>query len=296
MPAAPLPPALRSGREFGPLPAMTATIPVSARRLAPLALAVAALLLWAAAALGQGLKFPELSGRVVDAAGVIDAASRERIAAKLAAHEAKTSDQIVVATVPSLQGTSIEDFANQLFRHWKLGQAKTSNGVLLLVAPAERKLRIEVGYGLEGSLTDATSRLIIQAAIAPKFRAGDFGGGVEAGVEAIVSTVTGDGEWQERVKLRNPDSDDGMTEVMAIIVFIFIIFVVVNMMAARNRPPGGWGRMHRRRSGDWIVINPGGNSSGGWSGGGGWGGGSSGGGGFSGGGGSSGGGGASGDW
>lgn len=275
---------------------MTAPVQASARRLALLALAAVALVLGVTTALTQGLTFPELTGRIVDAAGIIDSASRERIASKLAAHEAKTSDQIVVATIPSLQGTSIEDYANQLFRHWKLGQAKTNNGVLLLIAPADRKLRIEVGYGLEGSLTDATSKLIIQAAIAPKFRAGDFGGGVEAGVEAIVSTVTGDGEWQERVKLRNPADDDGVTEIMAIIVFIFIIFVVVNMMAARNRPPGGRGRMHRRRSGDWIVINPGGSSSGGWSGGsGGWsGGGDSGG--FSGGGGSSGGGGASGDW
>ena len=121
-----------------------------------------------APALAQGQPaFPALSGRVVDGAGIIPQDRRAQIDARLAAHEAKTTDQIVVATLPSLQGYAIEDFANRLFRFWRLGQDKTNNGVLLLVAPTERKVRIEVGYGLEGALTDALSRVVIATAITP---------------------------------------------------------------------------------------------------------------------------------
>lgn len=252
--------------------------------------AALAVLVWLPlAALAQSaLKFPELTGHIVDQAGILDAGAKSRIETKLAAHEQKTSDQVVVATVRSLQDTSVEDYANQLFRHWKLGQAKTNNGVLILVAPNERKVRIEVGYGLEGSLTDAISKMIIQAAIAPKFKAGDYGAGLDAGVDAITATLTGNSEWQDRVKLRNAPPEEGYEPLVIIFVFVMII-IIFNMMAARNGR-GGNGRMHRRRGGDWIVMSPGG--WGGGSGGSSWGGG----GGFSGGGGSSGGGGASGDW
>src|SRR5262249_27211905 len=103
----------------------------------------------ASVALAQPLTFPTPTGRVVDDAGILDAATRAALTEKLAALEAKTTDQLVVATVKSLQGTSVEDYANRLFRQWKLGQAGKNNGVLLLVAPTERKVRIEVGYGLE---------------------------------------------------------------------------------------------------------------------------------------------------
>lgn len=268
------------------------TIPRALSRLSLAALAAALLVLAGALAVhAQSLTFPPLSGRVVDQANIIDAASRERIAALLAAHEQKTSDQIVVASLQSLQGTAIEEVSNQLFRHWKLGQAKTSNGVLLLVAPNERKVRIEVGYGLEGTLTDAISKMIIQAAIAPKFKAGDYGGGLEAGVAAIISTLQGDGEWQERVKLRNAPQDDGYDAVVIILIFIMVI-IVFQMLSSRSGPPGGGS--HRSRRGNWIITSPGPFSGGGGGFSGGFGGG--GGGGFSGGGGSSGGGGASGDW
>lgn len=264
----------------------------TSRPVAVLLVALVLVLGWPLATLAQtALKFPALTGHVVDQAGILDAVAKSRLDLKLTAHEQKTSDQVVIATVPSLQGTSVEDFANQLFRHWKLGQAKTNNGVLVLVAPNERKVRIEVGYGLEGSLTDAISKMIVQAAIAPKFKAGDYGAGLEAGVEAITATLTGDTEWQDRVKLRNSPPEDGYEPLVIIFVFVMIV-IIFNMMATRARQ-GGNGRAHRRRSGDWIVMSPGG-----WGGGGGssWGGGSSSGGGFSGGGGSSGGGGASGDW
>src|SRR4029079_1909745 len=119
--------------------------------------------------------------------------------AKLKAHEDKTSDQVVVATVPNLQGTTVEDYANRLFRAWKLGQAKTNNGALLLVAPNERKVRIEVGYGLEGALTDALSKVITTTAITPRFKTGDYAGAINAGVDAMLSILSGDAEeWHRK--------------------------------------------------------------------------------------------------
>src|SRR5215813_6277390 len=116
------------------------------------------ILFLASAAVAQTLTFPTPTGRVVDDAGILDAATRTALTEKLSALEAKTTDQLVVATVKSLQGTSVEDYGNRLFRNWRLGQAGKNNGVLLMVAPNERKVRIEVGYGLEGTLPDAVSK------------------------------------------------------------------------------------------------------------------------------------------
>src|SRR5690242_14482106 len=113
---------------------------------------------------------PALSGRVVDAAGVLDPANRKALVTRLETLEAATGDQLVVATVASLHGNPIESYANRLFNIWKLGRKDTNNGVLLLVAPSERKVRIEVGYGLEGTLTDAVAELIIEQSIVPHFQ------------------------------------------------------------------------------------------------------------------------------
>lgn len=254
-------------------------------------------LLFASVALAAEPTYPALTGRIVDAADLIAPEARQRIEEKLAAHEAKTSDQLVVATVPSLQGLTIEDFANGLFRFWKLGQAKTNNGVLLLVAPNERKVRIEVGYGLEGALTDALSKVIITTAVAPKFKSGDFAGGIEAGVDAILTILAGDAEeWQRRAEIR--DDDSSFAEDLAVIVaMLFIFFIIVAILRGLSQQGGT--RRHRMRDGRWVTLPQstswGTGSGSGWSGGG-WSSGSSSGGGFSGGGGSSGGGGASGDW
>jgi uncharacterized protein len=243
--------------------------------------------------------YPALTGRIVDNASLLNAEASARIEQKLKAHEDKTSDQVVVATLPSLQGYSIEDFANGLFRAWKLGEKAKNNGVLLIVAPNERKVRIEVGYGLEGALTDALSKVIITTAVAPKFKNGDFAGGIEGGVDAILSILTGDAEeWQRRAQIRSDESS--WVETAAVIFVMIMVFIlIVSFMQELGRSSGG-ARQHRTRDGRWIVLPPsggsgwsGGSSSGGW--GSGWGGGSSSGG-FSGGGGSSGGGGASGDW
>ena len=117
--------------------------------------------------------------------------------------EDKSGIQLVVATVKSLQGGDVETYANQLFRTWKLGEAKKNNGVLLLVAPTEHKVRIEVGYGLEGTLTDALSSVIITSAIVPRFKANDFPGGIERGVDGIIAVLTTDAaDWHAKVQVR----------------------------------------------------------------------------------------------
>ena len=148
-------------------------------------------------ALALAFDFPQLTGPVVDQADILTAASRSDIAAKSTALQEKSGTQLVVATVRSLEGSDIETYANQLFRTWQLGQAQKNNGVLLLVAPAEHKVRIEVGYGLEGTLTDALSSVIISSAIVPRFKANDYSGGIDRGVDGILSVLNGDTtDWQ----------------------------------------------------------------------------------------------------
>src|SRR5262249_49465493 len=143
------------------------------------------------------------TGRIVDQANIISADTRRSIEAKLSALEGKSGIQLVVATVKSLEGEEIEPYANQLFRTWKLGEKAKNNGVLLLVAPNERRVRIEVGYGLEGTLTDALSKVIISNAITPRFKTGDFSDGISRGVDDIITVLTTDAsEWQQRPSLR----------------------------------------------------------------------------------------------
>jgi uncharacterized protein len=165
-------------------------------RLLP-AIAAALLVLCIGAVSAFALDFPPLTGRVVDNAGILNSDIRSDLADKSKYLEEKSGIQLVVATVPSLQGSDIETYANGLFRTWKLGQAQKNNGVLLLVAPNEHKVRIEVGYGLEGTLTDAVASVIISSAIVPRFKTGDFSGGVERGVGGILDVLSGDAaEWQ----------------------------------------------------------------------------------------------------
>jgi uncharacterized protein len=150
-------------------------------------------MLAALAAPAMAQSFPPLTGRVVDAAHVLGPGVTADLAAKLRALETRTSHQLVVATVPSLDGRSVEDYANRLFRDWRLGDKDRNDGVLLLVAPAERKLRIEVGYGLEGVLPDAVAKVIVDDFIVPQLRAGRMDAAVTAGVEQIVDVIAGDG-------------------------------------------------------------------------------------------------------
>ena len=264
-----------------------------ARELAGAALALL-LFVFALPAFAQSL--PVLTGRVVDDAGIIDAATEASLTSRLEAFEKKSSDQIVVATIQSLGGEAIEPYANRLFRVWKLGQAGENNGVLLLVAVDDRKMRIEVGYGLEGTLTDLHSRLIIENTMVPAFRAGDFSGGISKAVDDIVMVLEGNGaELEARAERNQPAFDyESLLPIAFFILWGTIFFGGLFISIAVPR----FGTKIGPRRYRWLGMTFDFNSSGGSgsSGGSSWSSGSSGGGGFSGGGGSSGGGGASGGW
>jgi uncharacterized protein len=260
--------------------------PRHARNLAALLALLAALV--SAGLAFAALTFPELTGRVVDQAGVLSAAERQKLTAKLADLEEKSGIQLVVATVNSLQDQDIETYANELFRHWKLGEKAKNNGVLLLVAPKEKRVKIEVGYGLEGTLTDALSKIIIVNAIAPRFKVNDFDGGIEHGVDDIITVLTTDAEeWEHKPSLRL-DAKPVPEWVRWLLTALLIAFITAFIISPGFR----WFVANVLLN---ILLNPGptGSGRGGFDGG--FGGGGSGGG-FSGGGGSSGGGGASGSW
>jgi len=256
-----------------------------------------ALLLWLAAALAPAdasaaePSFPPLSGRVVDQAGILEASTRSRIDSKLEQLERKTSTQLVVVTLPSLQGYDIADYGYRLGRHWGIGQKGLNNGALLIVAPNERKVRIEVGYGLEGTLTDAISRLIIENAILPRFRAGDVSGGIERGVDDLVQVLSGDAEdFKRRAAERERPGGAEDFAAFALVVLLLLVWFIVVVRRSQQR-------QGTRRGGGWWIPAGGATYPGDWSGGGRSSGGFGGsGGGFSGGGGSFGGGGASGSW
>ena len=143
-------------------------------------------------------EFPALSGRVVDQANLLSASTERQLTTLLAEHEQKSSNQVVVVTLPSLQGYDIAEYGYQLGRHWAIGQQGRDNGVLLIVAPNERKVRIEVGYGLEGTLTDALSKTIIESEITPRFKQGDMERGIVEGTRAILGTIEGSYKPQQR--------------------------------------------------------------------------------------------------
>ncbi|UZW56894.1 TPM domain-containing protein [Sphingobium sp. JS3065] len=240
----------------------------------------------------QAQTFPKLTGRVVDDAALLSPQQEQALTDKLAALERQSGRQLVVATLPDLQGYDISDYGYQLGRAWGIGDKEKNNGALLIVAPNERKLRIEVGYGLEGIMTDALSSQIIRNDITPHFKAGDMPGGIDAGVDAIGKLLTLPPEEakalaaQAAAKARDASDDGGG---FMVVFWLFVVAIIVlSMFSSRGK-----GRRYRGGSGPIILWGPG---DSGWGGGGGssWGGGN--GGGFSGGGGSFGGGGASGDW
>jgi uncharacterized protein len=170
--------------------------------------------------------FPDLGGRVVDGADLLPASIESQLTSKLSEHERATTNQVVVVTVDSLQGYAIEDYGYQLGRHWGIGQEKRNNGVLLIVAPVERKVRIEVGYGLEGTLTDALSHDIIQNRILPQFRKNDYEVGIVEGVTAILAALEGTYEpAKEKGALSLPDSFDR-------VIIIFIVGLIIGEFLA----------------------------------------------------------------
>ncbi len=164
------------------------------------------------------LTFPVLLGRVVDDAGLLPAPDREALTQSLAELEAKTKDQLVVVTLKSLQGTTIEDYGYQLGRTWGIGQKDKDSGVLLIVAAAERKVRIEVGYGLEGILTDAATKVIIEGSILPRFKVGDYPGGIRAGAADIAQLLGGDAGARQPVQAPAAGHHGTATPVWLVIV------------------------------------------------------------------------------
>ena len=265
--------------------------------------AFAAALLLATPAAAQ--EFPKLSGRVVDTADLLPPAEEVALTQKLEALEKASSRQLVVATVPDLQGYPIEDYGYQLGRAWGIGQKEANNGVILLVSKGDRKVRIEVGYGLEPILTDALSHQIIQERIIPSFKQNDYPGGIRAGVDAVAEQLQAPPEQAEQRALaaaeaqrQQASSGGGGGGSIFPLIFWGMVFLFVILPMMRR---GGRGRRYRRRRGGFPVVIWGpGTGGGGWGGGGGgfggFGGGGGGFGGFSGGGGGFGGGGASGGW
>ncbi|MFZ5748865.1 MAG: TPM domain-containing protein [Pseudomonadota bacterium] len=273
------------------------------------------LLLWLAALCAfalpaQAQTFPKLTGRVVDAADLLSPEQEAQLTALSEQVEQASGRQFVVATIPDLQGYPIEDYGYRLGREWQIGQKDANNGIILIVAPNERKVRIEVGYGLEPVVPDGLASDIINETILPKFRDGDMPGGIMAGAQEIGEQMKLPLEQAEIAAKQRIDAsagkrasndDDGIGVFIALFWIIVVGVVVISAIAGR----AGRGRRYRRGSGLgnvllWTAIDAalrsgsdhhsGGSSWGGGS----WGGG--GGGGFSGGGGSFGGGGASGSW
>lgn len=268
----------------------------------------------------QAQTFPKFSGLVVDAADVLPPEQETQVRQRLEALQQQTGRQLVVATIPDLQGYPIEDYGYRLLRAWGVGLKDANNGAILLVAPGERKVRVEVGYGLEPVLTDAFSGNVIRQDIIPRFKAGDLPGGVVAGADALAEQLARpDAEAKAKVAeaartfdaaQRGRTREQGNVPIGLIFWGILGFAVLMSFVGGR----GVKGRRYRGDSGMmpvilWSIANEMGREAGrggggGWAGGSGWGGGSSGGGGggwmgggfTGGGGGSGGGGGASGSW
>lgn len=237
--------------------------------------------------------FPALTGRVVDDAHILSPETKTLLTGKLEALESATGRQMVVATIADLQGYGIEDYGYQLGRTWKIGDEKKDDGVVFLIAPNDRKVRIEVGYGLEPVLTDALSSIILQRSVLPRFKSGDVQGGIVAGTEEIIRQLAlPEGEARAIAQSATVPARQQGHDMPGIA--IFILFIIIWMIMSRGRR-----RSSLASALPWIVLDGLTRRGGGWGdndrwGGGGWGGG--GGGGFSGGGGSFGGGGSSGSW
>ncbi|MFA5988931.1 MAG: TPM domain-containing protein [Sphingomonas sp.] len=280
-------------------------------RLLRMMLALAGLWLIAGPAAAQ--TFPPLTGRVVDAAHILSPQQVAQLEQLSAATEQASTRQLIVATIPDLQGYPIEDYGYRLGRAWGIGQKDANNGIILIVAPNERRVRIEVGYGLEPIMTDALSSEIVRNAIIPKFKAGDMGGGVVEGAVQIAGQLKAPAEAAEaraaasasQAAKKHKSVDPGVFIFWLVILFFLIVPLLRRVVGGKRytrtaQRPGNWGGV-AADVGEillWSALNNAAHRHSGWSGGSGggsdWGG--SDGGGFSGGGGSFGGGGASGGW
>jgi uncharacterized protein len=183
--------------------------------------------------LGRALDVPALHGHVNDYAGMLSPETAQKIEAELAGFEKGDSTQVVVLTIPTLEGENLEDYSIKVAEAWKIGQKGKDNGVILLVAKQERKIRIEVGRGLEGKLTDLMSGRIIRNDIAPYFRTGDFNGGIENGVSAIIAVVKGEYKATPR------DLRQGIRSAHPIVTFLIFFLVACIFLGAISRILGG---------------------------------------------------------
>ncbi len=186
--------------------------------------------------LALALDVPPLPGRVNDLAGILSRDQAQQLEERLRQFEQETGHQIAVLTIPSLEGDSLEDFSIRVAQNWKIGQKGFDNGVILLFVQKERKIRIEVGYGLEGILPDAVASRIIREEIAPRFRTGDYVGALDAGTEAIIKVARGEAMTHSaaaapRKGARGPIMDPRL--------FIFAAFIAVIVGITRRTPVGG---------------------------------------------------------
>ncbi len=208
------------------------------------------LVLLVAPNVATGIEIPYLTGRVNDNAGILSEQARQSLSEQLREHEERTGNQVVVLTIPSLQGEGIEEYANLVFNEWKLGQQGQDNGILIVVVPDERRMRIEVGYGLEPTLTDLQAGRIIQDIMAPRFREGDYDAGITEGAMAVVQVLEGQ-ELPESVyqdessgsslsglsELESPDMPLGMRILLGAFIFGIIgLFTIIGIMT----PGFGW--------------------------------------------------------
>jgi uncharacterized protein len=253
-------------------------------------------------------QFPDRgTSPVVDEANIIDPAAEAELTAKLDAFEEANQRQFVVATVPDLQGYEISDYGYQLGRHWGLGDEENNDGIILLVAPNERKVRIEVGYGLEAIMPDGLAFDVVEQDILPRFREGDMTGGIVAGADRIIQHLELPPEEAQAIAAQATESRAqggggfpvGAFIWMGMLFFFFVLPMLGRVSGRRYRRGGAAGAVGNVIL--WTALNAamsGGRGGGGFGGGGfgGGGGGGFGGGGFGGGGGSFGGGGASGSW
>lgn len=188
----------------------------------------------------NALELPPLKGRVNDYAGLLSPRAVAILDAKLAGLEKSDSTQIVVLTVPSLDGDALDDFSMRVAEAWKIGQKKKDNGAILLIAKKEHKIRIEVGYGLEGRLTDMVSGQIIRNIIRPAFKAGDFDRGVIDGVAAMTAVVRGEykntGHSRGR---RMPLSEPSGGAVFSLVVFVFLLIQIGKIKRSAGTVAGG---------------------------------------------------------
>jgi len=185
------------------------------------------------AALAHGLEVPKLNGRVNDFAGMLSSATENQLETVLTDLERTDSTQIVVLTIPSLEGENIEEYSIRVADAWKIGQKKIDNGAILIISKNDRKLRIEVGYGLEGTLTDLIAGRIIGNIIAPQFKTGNFDQGVTDGVQAMIQVVRGEFKATEETR-RAPGPSRGHSNLFSVVVFLFLI----NLMGRIRRPLG----------------------------------------------------------